>query len=116
MRPIRVGLIVVALAGLAGCGEDEPLQAVTLVGTEMAFAPADVSIASGTVVLRLRNEGRGFHEVAVEQQGRALGRTSAPPGRSAVLELDLEPGRYELACREPGHYESGMRGTLRVER
>lgn len=38
------------------------------------------------------------------------------PGKTAVLKVRFDkPGRLELACNIPGHYESGMAGTLDIK-
>ena len=37
------------------------------------------------------------------------------PGRSETLKLDLEPGKYVIACTVPGHRELGMVGSLAVK-
>jgi uncharacterized cupredoxin-like copper-binding protein len=110
----RLLLCLVPVIALAACSGNESPTTLTVVGTEMAFAPTDLSVADGNLVIQFDNDGTAFHEIAVEQGGRALGRVSAPPGQSASLELNLDPGTYELTCREPGHYEGGMKGSLRV--
>jgi uncharacterized cupredoxin-like copper-binding protein len=40
---------------------------------------------------------------------------SAKPGQQAELVWTFkEPGQYAMACFEPGHYEAGMKGVIRV--
>jgi uncharacterized cupredoxin-like copper-binding protein len=107
-------LFVAAAAGGACSHSDAKVQAVTVVGTEMSFTPSELSAGPGEVRFTLQNTGSVFHELAVEHGDSALGRESAGPGSAAQFNVKVAPGDYELTCREPGHYEAGMRGTLHV--
>ena len=109
---VRAVTVVAVGLSLVSCGSSKPTDAGTVVGFEMGFRPSQVTTEAGPVELRFRNDGKTFHELAVERDGAVLERVSVAPGESAVLEIDLDPGRYEMTCREPGHYEGGMRGTL----
>jgi uncharacterized cupredoxin-like copper-binding protein len=109
-------LLTLGLATMMGCGSEKTVEGGTIVGVEMAFQPAEVTTEPGKVRFVFRNAGQTFHELAIERRGQALGRVSASPGASGELEVDLDPGTYEMTCREPGHYEAGMRGRLRVEK
>jgi len=101
------------------------------------------TVASGTVTLRLTNDGSVDHELVVlpledgQQVGRrvvgpdgtvdestSLGEASASgaegegdgiaPGATGWVTLDLAPGRYELVCNIAGHYAAGMYALLVV--
>jgi len=40
---------------------------------------------------------------------------SAKPGQQAELVWTFKkPGQYAMACFEPGHYETGMKGVINV--
>ena len=43
------------------------------------------------------------------------GRRVKPNGESQILWRFTKPGEFEFACLIPGHYESGMRGTIIVK-
>jgi uncharacterized cupredoxin-like copper-binding protein len=114
----RRALGAAALASLllagAGCGSGDHTQELAVVGTEMAFqAPA--SVAAGDYVVRFRNAGAVYHEVAIKDAtGEVLRRVSAGPGQTVKMEVSLPRGQYELGCFEPGHYEGGMHRLLSV--
>lgn len=101
------------------------------------------TVASGTVTLRLTNDGSVDHELVVlpladgQQIGQravgpdgavdestSLGEASASgaegegdgiaPGATGWVTLDLAPGRYELVCNIAGHYAAGMYALLVV--
>lgn len=102
------------LAAGAGCGSADPVEELAVIGTEMAFAAPD-AVAPGDYLVRFANQGAVFHELAVKDpQGMVIRRVTAPAGAEATMELSLAPGRYELGCFEPGHYEAGMHRTLSV--
>lgn len=111
--PLAAGLLL-GLA-LAGCGKDAPTRDTTVVGTEMAFSPSNLSLTAGTWRLHFQNRGAVAHELALEQPlGQPVKRVMVAPGAEGVLEVDLKPGTYEMTCREPGHFEQGMKGTVTV--
>lgn len=126
---------------IAGCGstdskaaaspDPEPPSAVTVKATEFSFTPSTVTARAGKVKLTLDNQGKIEHEVVVLKTGQAARALKANGGRvseagsvgevsetaaGAVksVTLDLEPGRYVLACNITGHYQGGMFGTLTV--
>jgi uncharacterized cupredoxin-like copper-binding protein len=119
MRRTTRSVLLLALAVLAlllgACGSsDEPME-LTVVGTEMAFdAPA--TTPAGDYVVRFKNHGAVFHEVAIKDAaGRIVRRVQAPPGGTSTMEVSLAAGAYELGCFEPGHYAGGMHRPLTVE-
>jgi uncharacterized cupredoxin-like copper-binding protein len=112
-----VAVFVAALVA-SGCGGGDSstvASTVTITGTEMAFSPSSVTVAAGKHRFVLDNQGAAYHELAIEApDGSVRGRAMAAPGERAELVADLDAGTYEMVCREPGHYEAGMRGTLAV--
>lgn len=113
------------------------------VGGHMFLGTDRAAVASGTVTLRLTNDGSVDHELVVlpladgEQIGQravgpdgtidestSLGEASASgaegegdgiaPGATGWVTLDLAPGRYELVCNIAGHYAAGMYALLVV--
>jgi uncharacterized cupredoxin-like copper-binding protein len=112
---LAVALIAVTVVALSGCkASPEPL-AMTVVGTEMAFeAPANVP--SGHYDVTFRNAGLVPHELAFrDPNGEFVNRISIPAHATQQIEVDLEPGTWELGCYEPGHYEAGMHRPLVVD-
>ena len=103
----------------------------------MRFAPDTLEVQAGqAVLLRVSNAGRVPHELVLgtgEQirehaqqmkQGHAHNHDAAgaaaiqvEPGKTGELVIRFaQPGRFEIACLIPGHYEAGMRGSLMVVR
>ena len=108
--------VLAAAVGAAGCGSSKAdAPELRVVGTEMAFDAPEV-VDAGTYTLHFVNAGAVSHEVAVrDASGEVLVRLTAEPGGERSIETALSPGRYELGCFEPGHYEAGMRQQLTVE-
>jgi uncharacterized cupredoxin-like copper-binding protein len=110
---------------------------VTMKETEdakMLFEPSQVEIKRGEQVkFVLKNAGQVDHEfmldsvqnnakhkVAMEQNpdmehDDPNGRRLAPKGSSEIVWRFTKPGTFEFACLIPGHYESGMKGTVVVK-
>ncbi|ADU51401.1 hypothetical protein Tmar_1288 [Thermaerobacter marianensis DSM 12885] len=82
--------------------------------TEYAYEPAVIEVRQGTRLrLTLINTGREEHELEIAGYGIEV--AGLRPGTSVRLIFNADqPGRFELACRMPGHYEKGMRGVLVV--
>jgi len=114
----------VALAG----SEGKSTLKVTV--KEMRIIPAAKQLPNGKVTFVVRNAGSIVHEmVVVRAQGRsklgvreykavetgAVGEVEdVEPGKTKSVTLKLTRGTYFLICNEPGHYQLGMRATLRV--
>jgi len=101
----------------------------------MRFSPDTLEVQAGqTVRLMVHNAGKVPHELVLgtaEQirehaqqmkQGQAHDHHAAgaaaiqvEPGKTGELVMRFaQPGRFEIACLIPGHYEAGMRGSLTV--
>ena len=101
--------------GLVACGDsDSEPRTMTVVGTEMAFeAPEETPAGDYTVTFR--NDGTTYHELAFRSpEGEFVARRSIAAKASIDVEVELEPGVWELGCFEPGHYKAGMHRQLRV--
>ncbi len=134
---------------LSNCGFEE----VSVTGVEYAFEGVPATIDAGQTAFSFSNGGGELHEMAVfrindgveasfeellalpEEEAMAAGRPVgfgfAPPGGTDALFLDLEPGRYGLACflpvgstpesdeeavaENPPHFTQGMVAELIVE-
>jgi uncharacterized cupredoxin-like copper-binding protein len=89
-------------------------QAVTVSGTEFAFALTPSDVNPGVVVFRLENDGQIGHDLAIEGPGVEEKTPVIDAGETAELEVELAPGDYELYCSVPGHREGGMEVELQV--
>lgn len=123
MRRLLVTLVAIGLpVGLASCDSGDGSVAagteIQISGTEMAFAPSDPVTSRGQHRIVFTNDGAVDHELAIAApDGKVLVARSIAAGVRTTLEVDLDVvGRYALLCREPGHTEAGMVGTLTVTR
>ncbi|WP_445504402.1 cupredoxin domain-containing protein [Microvirga sp. G4-2] len=101
---------------------------------KMLFEPNQVEIKRGEQVkFVLRNHGKTDHEfmldtiehnakhkIAMEQNpdmehDDPNGKRLAPKGSNEIVWRFTKPGTFEFACLIPGHYESGMHGTVVVK-
>lgn len=100
------------VAGVTAAGRPTADRVVRL--TEYAYEPAVIEVRQGTRVrLTLVNTGREEHELEIGGYGLEV--AGLRPGTSVRLIFNADvPGRFELACHMPGHYEKGMRGVLVV--
>ncbi|MDQ3972953.1 MAG: alpha/beta fold hydrolase, partial [Actinomycetota bacterium] len=107
----------------AGLGADEARaaskQEVAVTATGMRFEPAEQRLAAGNYTFRFTNEDTVPHELRLAAGGRhdthLAEVTDVQPGETRSFTAHLRPGVYEMACHLPGHFESGMRGTIIVE-
>ena len=122
---LAVGLVIGALyifLGTLGLGGDArgtesagagSSIALEVVGTEFAFVPNQLEMASpGELALALRNQGGIEHDlIFADVEGRLL----AKPGETVRGSFTLDkPGTYTFLCTIPGHFQAGMKGTLVV--
>lgn len=119
--------------GIAG----EPVRVrrtvVLRMNDRMRFVPAHVEVSlNDTVRLRVHNDGKVMHELVLgtDQELREHAQlmkkfpdmehdepwmAHVPPGRSADIVWHFNrAGNFHFACLLAGHFEAGMRGTLRV--
>ncbi len=84
---------------------------------EYSFDPSTIVLrGSGTLRVKLSNEGSLAHNLKVLKDGEVVGGTdSFPPGRTESGSVAVERGTYEFVCTVGDHAELGMKGTLKVE-
>lgn len=133
-RLLAVVALILAVAGLAGCGGDdeapdaasdggdeapdaEPLEgdSVEILALDNVFDPEAARVAAGTEVTFVNN-GRNDHNVIPEDED-AEWRVEAEdfrPGDEASYTFD-EPGTYRFYCSIHGTLTAGMPGVLVVE-
>lgn len=100
---------------------------------DMRFSPSHLDVRQGeTLRLRAVNRGQVMHEIVIgtrqELEAHAEMMKKHPnmehdepymahvgPGqRGDIVWTFNRPGDFEFACLIPGHFEAGMRGTIRV--
>lgn len=102
---------------------------------EYNFIPKDAKAKSGTVTIDADNVGKLAHELVLaksdadpaklptssngevdEEALDVVGEApDVAPGETGSFSADLEPGSYVMICNLPGHYASGMYGSLTVK-
>ena len=111
-------------------------QTVTVAMTDdMRFTPSRITIKlNQTVRFVVRNDGKILHEFVIGTQDELLKHAAmmekfpkmvhdepymahVDPGQSGeVIWTFNRAGEFEFACLLPGHYQAGMKGTIRVEK
>ncbi len=119
-----VGLMVIVatLLGVAACGETAtagpPPGAITVTMTEYKFTPSNLELTSGNATFYLVNSGGQQHDMVIaDATGKVMARSelvSAGDTRNFVV-TKLPAGTYGIYCDVPGHKDSGMLGTLKVD-
>ena len=89
---------------------------VELAAKEFVLIPKDMAVQAGTVALIVKNQGAIEHDLVVEsQRGQPVAQIAIiEPGETRRVDISLRPGTYKLYCNLPGHEDTGMVATLRV--
>ena len=86
---------------------------VSVSAFEMGFKLSKATVACGTVVFDVRNDGKLAHDFSFGSRGG--GTPLIQPGESAALRVTFaKPGKYTFICTVEGHQEAGMFGVLTV--
>jgi plastocyanin len=143
MKWTVAALALVAVAGASGCSEDsgdasaanEPRERGTLLRLNNASTPGDwsydkkrLTAKAGKVTIELHNASGLGHNVRVHTGAccfkpgykdlggtPVIGATDADKRTRIRATLNLKPGTYTFLCTIPGHYQTGMHGTLVVQ-
>lgn len=105
-----------------------------LMTDDMRFSPSHLDVREGeTLRLRAVNRGKVMHEVVIGTREELAAHAEmmrkhpnmehdepymahVEPGRRGDIVWNFNrPGDFEFACLIPGHFEAGMRGTIRVQ-
>ena len=106
-----VGLLLLGLAPVV-LAQDSNTVLVSL--TEFEIDMPD-SIPAGPTTFEVTNNGTVEHNFEVEGQGvEEELETNLQPGETGTLEVDLQPGTYEIYCPVADHEGQGMSLTLTV--
>lgn len=103
-------------------------------GQTMDVALSDFAVKSATTTFKVgqtydfvaANGGKQLHELVIEHaaevdkpllvNGRKAEAGDIAPGSSKTLSWTFtEPGKYLLACHQPGHFEAGMKLEIDVQ-
>lgn len=126
-----MGFVAIVAAGDDGgsaAGGGGPSDTVSVLATEFAFDPADVTIPAATEVpVTLDNAGAVVHNWTVlsEEIGSeaefsedlVLAQVPDTEGGASTEEAITidEAGDYQVICTIPGHLDGGMAGTVTVQ-
>lgn len=119
--------------GIAAEAKEAQRTITIRMSDDMRFAPSHLDVKLGqTLRLRAENKGKVMHEIVIgtpqELQEHAEMMRKHPnmehdepymahvsPGKSGDIVWTFNrEGDFEFACLLPGHFEAGMRGTIRV--
>ena len=124
-----------ALSAAGKAGEQSQVTRTVTIGMAdtMRFTPGELVVERGqTVKIIARNDGQVLHEIVlgtraeIEQLRTAIRHdpdmahgasymAHVAPGESRQIIWQFDrPGTFEFACLLPGHYESGMTGSVEV--
>lgn len=93
---------------------------ITVTVTEFSVTPASSTFRAGRpYTFVVTNEGAVPHEFVIERAGaihdplvgderQAMTESIAPGASQSLSWTFVEPGAYQFACHEPGHYEAGQ--------
>jgi hypothetical protein len=106
---LRCALLLLAVAGAAGCGDDEERvngeRPAATINVTAAIAGGEIHVSprrfgAGPIRLIVSNQTRSEQEVTLATGGNASGvtRTSTPirPAGTGTLQMDVPEGDYEL--------------------
>lgn len=101
---------------------------------QMRFTPSSLTVRRGeTVKFVVRNDGRLLHEMvlgtpqALKEHAELMKKfpgmehadpsiAHVKPGNSGEIVWEFtQPGQFEFACLQPGHFEAGMAGRILVQ-
>jgi hypothetical protein len=122
-NPSVVSRLLVAgavTAGLTGCGHVATVgrsRSVQIALTEYRVTPQSIQSPAGELTLRVENDGRLTHTLAITRHGKILGQTGPlPPGARTILIISLNPGRYLMTSTLLSDQDLGEYGTLNIVR
>ena len=129
---VPVLLLVVSACGAAPADTGE-VPSLYVDMSDFKIATDHPTVASGHVVIGIRNHASMVHELKViktdlaadqlpvdgatakaKEDGKSGELLNIAAGASRKLVLELGPGKYVLICNVAGHYQLGMRVGLEV--
>ena len=120
--PVLAGLI--AMTAVVGCGggggsssSGPPAGSIVVKLSEYKFDPSAITHAHGSITFFLENNGTAAHDMFIyDSSGKQVqGSDLVQPGNDATFTVTIaNPGAYSFKCTQPGHADSGMKGTLTI--
>jgi hypothetical protein len=111
-------LAPVLAAGVAGCGHASHVAAdgtVQIALNEYRVTPQQVDAHTGGLTFVVHNYGRLTHDLVISRDGQTEAYTAPiPPGGTADLVAELDPGSYELASTVLDDQALGAYGSLHI--
>ena len=105
--------LVAAFIAVLGCQSPPPELSVVM--TDFAFEPKQLSLQPGQrAILVLQNKGSTEHNLAIPEL--RVNSDPVAPGQTVRVEVAGPARVYKLICTIPGHEEQGMTGELRIQR
>ena len=119
MRSAAAVLVTAALLAACGggSGTGQPSGSIKVTMNEFSFNPSSLSASGGKVVFFLVNSGSVSHDMAIrDSSGKRIATSElVSAGDSKVFTVDnIAAGSYIVFCTQPGHEDSGMKGTLTI--
>ncbi len=119
--------------GIAGDAKDVKRTIKLSMSDSMRFTPDKIEVREGeTVRISLKNTGKILHEMVVGTK-KELDEHAAlmlkfpdmehdepymahiPPGKTGeIIWTFNKTGEFDFACLIPGHFQAGMKGTIKV--
>lgn len=104
-------LALTACGGGGGGGSSTPVN-VTL--SEYKIEPAPVKLVQGKNTLVIKNNGTMTHDFYVKDLNIKV---EVGAGQEKKQEVTAgKAGTFEVICTQPGHVDSGMKGTVEVSK
>lgn len=122
-----------SMAGVPGSLDDVTRTVEVDMSDSMAYTPSELTVKAGeTIHFKVTNSGQLVHEFVLGAEAEILehhelmkrfpgmehdepNSVSLKTGESGdVIWRFSEAGTFQFACLQPGHYEAGMKGDVRV--
>jgi plastocyanin len=110
------GTVAAAAAAFPAHRHNPAPAAVGVTLSEWTIRLSEATVPAGQVAFKVTNSGSIPHAMEVEGHGTEQETPLIQPGASARLQLNLEPGTYEIYCPvgEDSHRKLGMQTHLNV--
>jgi plastocyanin len=99
---------------MEGMGEATVLALTSPASGALVYSPEGLEASAGEVEIVYDNPSMVPHNVALEFEGKEIGKSQIVTNSESTLKLDLDPGQYVFYCTVPGHRQGGMEGDLLV--